>query len=664
MTVALRPLGANEARWASGFWGDVHERTRTATIPSMWASLSDPAVSPGLRNFEIAAGLETGEHTGPPFMDGDFYKWLEAAVAQLETDPEPWLAETVERVATLIASVQRDDGYLHTPTLIAAHNALQRDQDQDREEVVALADRFHFETYNLGHLITVGVRHHEVTGSTTLLDVARGAASFLEDLATNKPLELARSAICPSHYMAVIELYRATGERRYLELAEAFVRVRDDFEGGDDNQDRLPVRDQTVVAGHAVRANYLYAGLADLVAETGDAELTRVLETLWSDVIDTKLYVTGGAGALYDGASPDGHPWQDQISRIHQAYGRSYQLPHTTAHAESCANIGLILWSERMLALTGEAKYADVVERIAFNAFLAGISLDGTDYFYTNALRQVRDLPWELRRPGDTGLHPVPAPPASDERLRERYLSCFCCPPNTARTLARLHERAASVSADGLFVHQYGGSALRVELDGGRVLALREDSDYPWHGRIAFTVTEASGAGIPLHLRVPGWSRDATLEVNGERIAVSGAGTYTTVARAWRPGDVVVLDLPMPARVLRAHRLAEETTNQVAVQRGPVVYCLESADLVEGVVLEQAALRRGVDLRPVDIEIDGRRVVALETELAILPASDADALYADVVHDDVRTVPGRLIPYFAWGNRGPGEMSVWLPFVW
>ncbi|WP_439590859.1 glycoside hydrolase family 127 protein [Microbacterium sp.] len=653
MTAPLRPLGAPDARWASGFWGDIHTRTRTATVPSMWASLSDPAVSPGLRNFEIAAGIEPGAHVGPPFMDGDFYKWLEAAIAQLETDPEPWLAETIERIARLIASVQREDGYLHTPTLIAARN---------EESATALADRFHFETYNLGHLITTGVRHYEVTGSTTLLDVARGAASFLEDLATNKPLELARSAICPSHYMAVIELYRATGEQQYLDLAEAFVRVRDDFEGGDDNQDRLPVRGQTVVAGHAVRANYLYAGLADLVAETRDAELTAVLENLWNDVVDTKLYVTGGAGALYDGASPDGHPWQEDISRIHQAFGRAYQLPHTTAHAESCANIGLLLWSERMLALTGDAKYADLVERIAYNAFLAGISLDGTEYFYTNALRQVRDLPWELRRPGDTGQHPVPPPPPSDERLRERYLSCFCCPPNTARTLARFHERAASVADEGLYIHQYGGSELRASV-GASTLSLREESDYPWHGRIAFTVTDASGAGIPLHLRVPGWSKDATLEVNGERVAITAAGTYATIAREWQVGDEIVLDLPMPVRRLRAHRLAEEATNQVAVQRGPVVYCLESADLPDGVVLEQAALRRGAELRLAETEIAGTRLMALEAELAVLPRP-TESLYADVPDDVVDTASARLIPYFAWGNRGPGEMSVWLPLVW
>lgn len=651
----LRPLDAAAARWARGFWGEIRTRTHDITIPRIWDSLSDPRVSPGLRNFRLAAGLESGQHIGPPFMDGDFYKWLEAAVARLETEPDPKLAALVEELAQLIASVQRDDGYLHTPTSIAERN---------HEAATALADRFNFETYNLGHLITAAVRHWQVTGSTTLLDAAKRAASFLEDLANDRPLELARSAICPSHYMAVIDLYRATGEERYLRLAEGFVRVRDDFEeGGDDNQDRIPVRQQTTVAGHAVRANYLYAGLADLVAETGDEELRGVLERLWDDVVDTKLYITGGCGALYDGASPDGHPWQREISRVHQAYGRPYQLPNTTAHAESCANIGMIFWSERMLALTGDAKYADVIEHLAFNSLLGSISLDGSEYFYTNALRQVRDLPYELRRPGDTGQPVVPPPPPSDERLRQRYLTCFCCPPNIARTLARFHERAASLSADGLFVHLYGGSDIDVTDDMGRRLALREDSDYPWHDRITLTVTAADGA-MPLHVRIPGWSTDAAITVNGEAVAVSAPAVYTRIERRWVAGDVIELVLPMPVRVLRGHRLAEEIGNQVAVQRGPVVYCLESADLAEGVVLEQAAVRRGTALRPVRTEIAGHRMVALETELTVLPVKDASGLYADLEEAPLRTLSSRLVPYFAWGNRGAGEMSVWLPLVW
>jgi DUF1680 family protein len=651
----LRGLRAREARWTGGFWHEVQRLTFDASIPDMWRSLSDPAVSPGLHNFRVAAGAAEGQHEGPPFMDGDFYKWLEAAIDRLEAEPDPELAETVESVCRLISSVQREDGYLHTPTLIAAR----------REGGTAeLSDRFQFETYNLGHLITAGVRHHRVTGSETLLDVARKAASFLEHLASDKPLELARSAICPSHYMAVIDLYRETGDERYLRLAQSFVRVRNDFdEGGDDNQDRVPVLEQRVAAGHAVRANYLYAGLADLAAETGDERLLRVLETLWSDVVDTKIALTGGCGALYDGASPDASPWQEQISRVHQAYGRPYQLPNTTAHNESCAHIGMILWSERMLALTGDARYADVIEQIAYNSLLAGVSLGGTEYFYTNPLRQVRGLPFPLRRPGDTALHPVPAPPHSDERLRQRYLSCFCCPPNTARTLARIHELAGSVSAAGAFVHIYGGIQLRFEVD-GRVLALREDSDYPWDGRIRFTVTEAVGGGVPLHLRVPGWAASATLTVGVEPLPAGAPGSYTRIDREWAIGDVVELTLPMPVRIVRAHRLAEELTNQVAVRRGPVVYCLESADLPDDLGIERLALRADARLHASTEEVAGRTMSVIPAELAVLPAGDGDRLYSEVDGTGLGVASARLIPYFAWGNRGASEMSVWLPAVW
>ncbi|GAB3612520.1 glycoside hydrolase family 127 protein [Humibacter ginsengisoli] len=651
----LRHLHAHDASWTSGFWRDVQRRTFDVGLPAMWRSLSDPAVSPGLQNFRIAAGEIKGEHQGPPFMDGDFYKWLEAAITRLEVEEDRELATLVDDVARLIASAQREDGYLHTPALIAALN---------REQSVELADRFQFETYNLGHLITAGVRHHRATGSDTLLAVARRAASFLEHLAADKPLELARSAICPSHYMAVIDLYRETGDDRYLRLAEAFVRVRDEFdEGGDDNQDRLPVREQRTVAGHAVRANYLYAGLADLAIETGDDELVKVLQTLWNDVVDSKLYVTGGCGALYDGASPDASPWQSEISRVHQAYGRAYQLPNTTAHNESCANIGMILWSERMLAITGDARYADVVELVAYNSLLAGVGLSGTDYFYTNPLRQVRELPYALRRPGDTALHPTPAPPPSDARLRQEYLSCFCCPPNTARTLARLHELAGSVSRGGAYVHLYGGAELRFE-QGSRMLAVREISDYPWDELVTFTVTEVVDGGMPFHARIPGWARSARLSVNGETVPNPASGRYAVIDREWRIGDTIDLLLPMPVRILRANRLAEEITNQVAVQRGPVVYCLESTDVVGDIPLERLALRRDARLEAVEGEVEGHQLRVIPLELTVLPEGGNGGLYEDIDGAELTSTRSRLIPYFAWGNRGPSEMSVWLPVVW
>lgn len=649
-------VGTAHVRFTSGFWQGIQQKVLGTTVPAMGADLADDTVSPALRNFRIAVGDEQGEHAGPPFLDGDFYKWLEAALAVIELEPTSPLRGQVDEAVSLIARSQRADGYVHTPTVIA---------ERKSEEALPLADRFNFETYNLGHLISAAVRHHAVTGETSFLEVAEGAAGWLEALARDKPLDLARSAICPSHYMAVVELYRATGAERWLRLAEAFIEVRDDFQGGDDNQDRIPVREQRVAAGHAVRANYLYAGLADLVLETGDESLMTVLESVWSDVVDTKLALTGGCGALYDGASPDGYPWQSAITRVHQAYGRAYQLPHTTAHNETCANIGMLLWSERMLALTGEAKYADVVERIAHNTLLAGMSLAGTEYFYTNPLRQVRELPFPLRMPGDTVLRPTPEPPPSDARLRERYLSCFCCPPNLARTLARWHERGARLTPQGLRVDLYGGTTSDIALpDGGRFV-LREESDYPWSGHIEFHVDHASGAGtaLPLMLRVPGWAVGATVSVAGSAAEAVDAGTYVRIERTWSAGESIVLELPMPVRLLRAHRLVEEASNQIAVQRGPLVYALESHDLPSDVRLEQVALPRDARLEPHDSEVAGHRVVELRGDAAVLPA-DTGMLYSELGDEPLRSIPLRLIPYYAWSNRGPGEMSVWLPVVW
>lgn len=648
------PLGAESIRWTTGFWKDVVETTRTRTVPSIWASLSTPSVSPGWQNFRIAAGEITGTHDGPPFLDGDTYKWLEAAVSLLETQPDPESEALIERLASTIASVQREDGYLHTPTIISALN---------NEGVVELADRFNFETYNLGHLITLAIRHHRVTGSRTLLDAAEKAAGFLETLAYERPDDLARSAICPSHYMAVVELYTYTGNERYLRLSKAFLEVRDNFAGGDDNQDRLPVHEQTEIVGHAVRANYLYAGLADLVAVTDDTPLRDVLEGLWSDAVDTKMSIVGGCGALYDGASPEGAQDQSQISRVHQAYGRRYQMPHTTAHNESCANIGMVLWSDRMLRLTGEAKYADLIERIMYNVMLASISLDREHYFYTNPLRRVRDLPIALRMPGDTAIRPIPTPPPSDKRTRDRYMSCFCCPPNIARTLAQVHERVAMVSADGIRLNLYGGAEVNAVHD-GQGLSLSVETNYPWDETITVRVTEVHGEGLPVKLRIPGWCAEATLTLNGAAVPVNVRGDYVSVQRDWAVGDELVLTLSMPVRVHRGHRLAEELTGQVAVARGPVVYCVESVDLPEGTRLEQIALRRSATFETAPATIDGHDVIAVYADAVVLPVENNNELFPEVESAPLTDARVRLVPYYTWDNRGTGEMSVWLPVVW
>ena len=640
-------LDAGDAAWDAGLLAGRVDAGRTTTVPTMRALMDDPAATHAIENFRVAAGLTDGVHLGPPFMDGDFYKWLEAAVVASGPTPDADLDALID----LVRAAQRSDGYLHTPALIA-----------ERATGVAgeLADRLNFETYNLGHLMTAACLHHRLTGDDRLLDAARRAADFLVDLLKRNPDAVARGAICPSHYMGLVELHRETADPAYLDLARRLLDVRDTFVGGDDNQDRVPLRDHQVIAGHAVRANYLYAGVADVALETGDPELMAVLDRVWGDLVDTKLYVTGGCGALYDGASPDGWPDQSQITRVHQAYGRAYQLPNVTAHNETCAQIGLVLWAWRMLALTADGRYADAIETVLLNGFLAGVGLDARTYFYTNPLRQAPGLPAPLRRPGDTALDPVPDPPPSTQRLREAYLSCFCCPPNVARLLVELPYLAASRDrdGDGLWVHQYASGRLRA---GGFAVTLA--TDYPWEGAVAVAVTDAPAVSAGLRLRIPAWAGDAwSLRLNGDPVRPTVENGYLTLDRSWAAGDRVDLGFPLHARLLEAHPLAEEVANHVAVVRGPVVYCAESVDnppTLTGLLVPESA--RFAEEK---VTIGGVTMLTLRTDALRRDAASADTLYRDLDRRPRTRVPLTLIPYFAWANRGPTEMTVWLPIAW
>ena len=332
----VAPLEFNQSRWTQGFWASRVGACRSQTIPALWRLMSETNVSKYLENFRIAAGLKPGRYRGAPFNDGDFYKWLEAACAVYGAGRDVELKAAIDEAVEAIARAQRPDGYLHTPALVRALRG--------EPGGAPFQDRNNFELYNMGHLLTAACIHHQSTGRTNLLHVARKAADFLCDTLHGASPEAARSSVCPSHYIGVIDLYRETGDPRYLELARTFLALRSKIsDGGDDNQDRIPFEQQTEAVGHAVRANYLYAGAADLFLEAGDVSLWRPLELIWRSVTQRKLYLTGGCGALYDGASPDASPRQGTISRVHQAYGRNYQLPNVTTHCETFANIGNVL---------------------------------------------------------------------------------------------------------------------------------------------------------------------------------------------------------------------------------------------------------------------------------------------------------------------------------
>ncbi|MEG1585589.1 MAG: glycoside hydrolase family 127 protein [Bacteroidales bacterium] len=649
-------------RWTDGFWGDRFQVYSNTSLQSMWNTWNTPEISHGFRNFEIASGACKGTHWGPPFHDGDMYKWMEGVASVYAVNKDPELDKLMDHFIAHVVKAQRADGYIHTPVIIEEMNRgvdTHSGQPQTvigtkvgaEDEKGAFANRLNFETYNLGHLMMAGIIHKRATGKTTLYDAAVRATDFLCYFYETASAELARNAICPSHYMGVVEMYRATGNPRYLELSKNLIDIRGMVENGtDDNQDRVPFRDQYNAMGHAVRSNYLYAGVADVYAETGEQQLMKNLNSIWEDIVTRKMYVTGACGALYDGTSPDGTCYEpDSIQKVHQSYGRPYQLPNSTAHNETCANIGNMLFNWRMLEVTGDAKYAEIVETALYNSVLSGVSLDGKRYFYTNPLRISHDLPYTLRWPKE----------------RTEYISCFCCPPNTLRTVCQAQNYAYTVGDKAVWCNLYGANSFATDLKGVGKIELAQETDYPWDGTVNITVKSVPRKNnFALYMRIPEWCDQATVRVNGTPVAGSWKpNTYAEINRTWKKGDRVELVMEMPVKLLEAHPLAEEIRNQVVVKRGPLVYCLESMDIADNQPIDNVLIPADMKFTPKKISIDGSPVVALDGT-ARLAAHDTwkGVLYREVAKAE-KPVQIRLIPYYAWGNRGKAEMTVWMPLA-
>jgi DUF1680 family protein len=635
----LHSINMDDVTWTKGFWADRFKVAAETMVPNMWSIYNDAHISHAFKNFEIAAGLDTGAHSGPSFHDGDYYKTLEAVAGLYASTKNPRLLPMMDKAIAVIGKSQRADGYIYTKAMIEQRHTGENNQFQDR---------LSFEAYNIGHLMTAGCIHYRATGQSTLLDIAKKAGNYLYNFYQTASPTLARNAICPSHYMGVVEMYRTTKDPRYLELAKHLIAIKGKIEDGtDDNQDRIPFLQQKKAMGHAVRASYLYAGVADLYMETGNDSLLRVLNFMWDDVNQHKMYITGGLGSLYDGTSPDGTSYNPaDVQKIHQAFGRDYQLPNFTAHNETCANIGNVLWNWRMLQITTDAKYADVMELALFNSVLSGISLDGKNFLYTNPLAQSDHLPFKQRWSKD----------------RVPYITLSnCCPPNIVRTLAEMSNYLYSVSDEGLYFNLYGGSNLSTKLADGSRLSLKQETNYPWDGQIKITVTGSSDKAYAMFFRIPGWAQGASISVNGKAAGVkTSAGSYAAVRRIWKAGDVVKLLLPLEAKLVEANPLVEENRNQVAVQRGPVVYCLESKDF-EGKSIFNAVIPAAIEWKATPTTIGGAQMMSLEGQAMLIERRDwSHTLYQPIAKKNVMT-PLKLVPYFAWGNRGHSEMSVWLP---
>src|SRR5215213_8991297 len=549
----LRPVQLDSVRLLDEFWEPRRELNRRVTLASQFDYLENTG---RMDNFRRAAGKIDVPFKGLYFNDSDIYKWLEAASWELLADSEVELEQMVDSAISEIEAAQQPDGYLDT------YFTYERASERWKH----LTDKH--ELYVAGHLIQAAVAHHRATGSERLLNVARRFADHICD--TFGPEEEGKRLGTDGHEeieMALVELYRDTGDRTYLDQAQFFVDVRGygllggrthhgthGLPGGREYyQDHEPLRDMHEMVGHAVRAVYLSSGAADLYAETGDPTLLEALERLWHNMTTRRLYVSGGIGSRYED----------------EAFGEDYELPNDRAYAETCAAIGSVMWNWRMLTIDGDARYADLLEHTLYNAALPGLSLDGHSYFYQNPL-------------SDSGTH-----------RRSPWFDVACCPPNVARLLASLPGYFYGVSDEGVWVHLYAEGTAEVSLDDDRTVVLRQRTQYPWDGEVDIEVDGESDFG--LMLRIPAWCEEgAAIEINGHPFDGSAsAGSYAEIRRAWRRGDKVRLSLPMPVRRVECHPYVVENAGRVALMRGPLLYCVEQVD------------NPGLDLRDIVLPDEG-----------------------------------------------------------
>ena len=606
--VRLRPLDPTGVRILGGLLGDRQRVNGEVTIPHGTEELERAGT---LENLRVAADRSHGGHRGMVFSDSDVYKWLEALAWETQRQPSPELERLATETAELVAAAQQPDGYLNTYWQLEG-----RERWSDLE--------MGHELYCAGHLIQAGVAAAR-TGSPRLLGVARRFGDLLVDVfgSDSDP----RTDGHPEIEVALVELYRETADRRYLDLADKLTSRRGYgfFAGGRFElpyyQDVEPVRSSGSIVGHAVRALYLAAGATDLYAETGDEALLEAMLSQWDDLVSTKLYLTGGVGSRHYGES----------------IGDPYELPPDRAYCETCASIANIMWNWRLLLVTGESRFADLIERTLYNGFLAGHSLDGRSFFYANPLQSR----------GGHGRH--------------SWNPVACCPPNIMRLLASLHHYLATVSDRGVQLHQYATSMVRAVVPVAGPVELAVETGYPWSGSVTVEVVECGDAEWTLSLRVPAWARRASLD----GAAVEPA-SYAEVTRRWKAGDRVELELDISPRLTLPNPRIDAVRGCVALERGPIVYCFEQTDLAAGANLADVAVR--TDTAPTDSEplarlggVPGVSVAGVVRDLE----EWRHAEYVDVreLPRDAAVTPARLlaIPYFTWANRGDGGMRAWLP---
>lgn len=650
----VAPVALDHIRIGDPFWKPYMELVRNHVIPYQWEALNDrienAEPSHCIRNFRIAAGLEEGDFQGYCFQDSDVYKWLEAVAYSLMWHADPELEKTADETIELIASAQQPDGYLDTYYIIRGLD----------KRFTNLMDCH--ELYCLGHMIEAAVAYYKATGKDRFLKVA---TRFVDCVYENLGTEPGKIPGYPGHEvaeMALVLLYGVTGEEKHLKLAKYFIDQRgqsplffDEEEKKNNNncywndsymkkqyyQAGKPVRMQKKAEGHAVRAVYLYSGMAEVAAATEDATLFEACETLWNNIVQRQMYVTGAIGSTQYGES----------------FTFDYDLPNDTIYAETCAAIGLIFFARRMFEITGESRYIDVMENTLFNAVISGMSLDGKSFFYVNPLEANPESSLKDYYKRHVKIE------------RQKWFGCACCPPNIARLLSSIGGYAYEQNADEIYMNLFIGGEIEAEL-GGKPQKLSVETGYPWNGDVALTVHNDSESEFTLAVRIPGWCDTFEVIMNGEKIAGKDASSvqaegkdskgYVKIKRTWRDGDTVILKMDMPIRLLEANPRVRADAYKVAITRGPLVYCLEEAD--NGQLLQNLSLADTPDFNchfekdmangVVVIDANGHRIS--ENTWA------SDQLYRVYAGGKCEDVKMTFIPYYSWANRSPGEMLVWV----
>jgi uncharacterized protein len=634
---AIQAVNFTKVKLTDKFWLPRLKTNSTVTIP---ASFERCDKTGRVKNFEMAAARSGKFCTIFPFDDTDIYKTIEGASYSLSLFPDKKLDAYIDTLVTKIAAAQEPDGYLYTArTIDPLHpHAWAGKERWERERELS------HELYNSGHLYEAAAAHYFATGKKSLLNVALKNADLVCSV-----FGPGKRHVAPGHEiveMGLVKLYRITGKKEYLQTAKDFIEERGRYTGYDPKskdewkngaywQDDTPVVDQTEAEGHAVRAGYLYSGVADVAALTGDEKLLNAVDRIWENMVSKKIYVNGGIGAVPSG----------------ERYGDNYELPNTTAYNETCAAIANVYWNERMFLLHGDSKYIDVLERSLYNGLLSGIELDGKSFFYSNAMQVKNSFSHN-----------------SLEVTRAGWFDCSCCPTNLVRLLPSVPGYMYAQEADNVYVNLFANSTTELNVQ-NKSVSLEQQNNYPWEGNLKFIVSPKITDAFNLRIRIPGWAQNSVVpsdlysfvnpskdkievKVNGQTVEYSMQKGYAVLTRKWKKGDVVEMNLPMEVRLVKANDNLKEDNGKVAVERGPLVYCAEWIDN-RGKASNILMPTNASFTSELTTELNGVEVLKTTVPVVVIN-SEGNSI-------TTLTKPVTLIPYYAWANRGAGEMMIWFP---